>query len=43
LGIGSRVASDGKMNGLHGPKHRRGDFDRECGRPLFQLSLVSFC
>jgi hypothetical protein len=31
LGIGSgRVASDGKMNGLHGPKHRRGDVDREC-------------
>ena len=31
LGIGGRVASDGKMNGLHGPKHRRGDVDRECG------------
>lgn len=30
LGIGGRVASDGKMNGLHGPKHRRGDVDREC-------------
>jgi hypothetical protein len=33
LGIGSRVASDGKMNGLHGPKHRRGDVDRECRCP----------
>ncbi|KAI0296693.1 armadillo-type protein [Russula brevipes] len=32
LGIGSRVASDGKMNGLHGPKHRRGDVDREFNR-----------
>lgn len=21
---------DGKMNGLHGPKHKRGDIDREC-------------
>ncbi|KAH8992096.1 ARM repeat-containing protein [Lactarius akahatsu] len=32
LGIGGRVASDGKMNGLHGPKHRRGDVDREFNR-----------
>ena len=22
--------ADGKMNGLHGPKHKRGDIDREC-------------
>ena len=30
LGIGSRVPStDGKMNGLHGPKHKRGDIDRK--------------
>jgi hypothetical protein len=35
LGIGGRVASDGKMNGLHGPKHRRGDVDRECGLSQF--------
>ena len=33
LGIGGRVTSDGKMNGLHGPKHRRGDVDRECESP----------
>lgn len=24
------AAADGKMNGLHGPKHKRGDMDREC-------------
>lgn len=37
LGIGSRVgAADGKMNGLHGPKHKRGEMDREC---KFILSL----
>lgn len=23
-------AADSKMNGLHGPKHKRGDMDREC-------------
>lgn len=23
-------ATDNKMNGLHGPKHKRGDMDREC-------------
>ncbi|KAI0271616.1 armadillo-type protein [Gloeopeniophorella convolvens] len=33
LGIGSRVpGGDGKMNGLHGPKHKRGDVDREFNR-----------
>lgn len=26
----SPVAVDSKMNGLHGPKHKRGDIDREC-------------
>ena len=41
LGIGGRVASDGKMNGLHGPKHRRGDVDRECGPA--QLYHPSHC
>jgi hypothetical protein len=41
LGIGGRVASDGKMNGLHGPKHRRGDVDRECGPFTILSSLVS--
>ncbi|KAJ7367216.1 hypothetical protein DFH08DRAFT_1005493 [Mycena albidolilacea] len=25
-------ASDGKMNGLHGPKHKRGDMDRQFNR-----------
>jgi hypothetical protein len=23
-------AGDGNMNGLHGPKHKRGDMDRQC-------------
>jgi hypothetical protein len=41
LGIGGRVASDGKMNGIHGPKHRRGDVDRECMCPQLFLSFVS--
>lgn len=27
---GRPAAPDGKMNGLHGPKHKRGDMDREC-------------
>ena len=27
--------ADGKMNGLHGPKHKRGDIDRECASPDF--------
>lgn len=26
----SNPGVDGKMNGLHGPKHKRGDMDREC-------------
>lgn len=31
LGINGRQnGADGKMNGLHGPKHKRGDIDREC-------------
>jgi hypothetical protein len=32
LGLPARGNSgvDGKMNGLHGPKHKRGDMDREC-------------
>lgn len=33
LGIPGRAPAgpnDGKMNGLHGPKHKRGDMDREC-------------
>ena len=30
-GLGGRmVGPDSKMNGLHGPKHKRGDVDREC-------------
>ena len=40
LGIGGRVANDGKMNGLHGPKHRRGDVDRECGRPVLIITCL---
>ncbi len=33
LGVPGRPTNgvaDGKMNGLHGPKHKRGDIDREC-------------
>ncbi|KAI0762565.1 ARM repeat-containing protein [Fomes fomentarius] len=29
---GRPSAADGKMNGLHGPKHKRGDIDREFNR-----------
>lgn len=44
LGIGGRVPSDGKMNGLHGPKHRRGDVDRECGHSqLHCYIMLTFC
>ncbi|KAF7367374.1 RNA-binding protein [Mycena sanguinolenta] len=35
LGLPTRTnsgAGDGKMNGLHGPKHKRGDMDREFNR-----------
>ncbi|EKM60704.1 uncharacterized protein PHACADRAFT_246773 [Phanerochaete carnosa HHB-10118-sp] len=32
LGINGRQNGDGKMNGLHGPKHKRGDVDREFNR-----------
>jgi len=45
LGLGGRPnnSSDNKMNGLHGPKHKRGDIDREyCARlrriqPVYRL------
>lgn len=32
MGLPTRGAAsaDSKMNGLHGPKHKRGDIDREC-------------
>ena len=30
LGVNGRQNGDSKMNGLHGPKHKRGDVDREC-------------
>lgn len=34
LGISGRVGSaDTKMNGLHGPKHKRGDVDRKFRLP----------
>lgn len=29
LGPGRGAGPDGKMNGLHGPKHKRGDMDRK--------------
>lgn len=35
LGVSGRPSNgvaDGKMNGLHGPKHKRGDIDREFNR-----------
>ncbi|TCD66781.1 hypothetical protein EIP91_000972 [Steccherinum ochraceum] len=33
LGLNGRpTPADGKMNGLHGPKHKRGDIDREFNR-----------
>lgn len=32
---------DGKMNGLHGPKHKRGDIDRECMSNRLCNSLAS--
>lgn len=38
LGLPARTnsgAGDGKMNGLHGPKHKRGDMDRECKAQRF--------
>lgn len=34
---GTSAAVDGKMNGLHGPKHKRGDIDRECQYSAFVL------
>uniref|UniRef100_A0A8H7Y5R9 PUM-HD domain-containing protein n=1 Tax=Psilocybe cubensis TaxID=181762 RepID=A0A8H7Y5R9_PSICU len=40
LGLPTRTSSgnDSKMNGLHGPKHKRGDMDRECNEifPVIQ-------
>lgn len=30
LNLGRMVGPESKMNGLHGPKHKRGDVDREC-------------
>jgi hypothetical protein len=37
LGIasGRLIGPDSKMNGLHGPKHKRGDMDRECKHLAF--------
>jgi len=32
LGRGGAGHHDGKMNGMHGPKHKRGDIDREFNR-----------
>ncbi len=41
LGVSGRPSNgvaDGKMNGLHGPKHKRGDIDRECLSRLISYS-----
>ena len=44
LGVPPRANSgaDGKMNGLHGPKHKRGDMDRECRLTIcfLQASII---
>ena len=34
--------ADNKMNGLHGPKHKRGDMDRECEYPILFNTIASF-
>lgn len=41
LGLPNRgnAGADSKMNGLHGPKHKRGDIDRECGFIFLSVSL----
>jgi hypothetical protein len=42
LGVGGRAnGADSKMNGLHGPKHKRGDVDREC-EYLISLIFATF-
>lgn len=42
LGLNGRVgAPDGKMNGLHGPKHKRGEMDRECELVFRQSDLLT--
>lgn len=42
LGLNSRPNGvDGKMNGLHGPKHKRGDIDRECEYSVSLYTLVT--
>lgn len=43
LGLTGRgnAGTDGKMNGLHGPKHKRGDMDRECKWRRFVLFLFN--
>jgi hypothetical protein len=37
-GLGRGGGPDSKMNGLHGPKHKRGDMDREFWFGLFNVS-----
>lgn len=41
LGIAARPngGADSKMNGLHGPKHKRGDVDHECKDAILLLVL----
>ena len=41
LGLG-RGAPDGKMNGLHGTKHKRGDMDRKSPYPTLLRQLSAF-
>ena len=41
LGINGRQNGDGKMNGLHGPKHKRGDMDRECECSSFPFTCIA--
>jgi hypothetical protein len=41
LQIGARPGGgDSKMNGLHGPKHKRGDIDRECKSMILLCCLM---
>lgn len=41
LGLSGRAAgADAKMNGLHGPKHKRGDVDRKFNSPLQEAFLT---
>jgi hypothetical protein len=43
LGLGRGGASDSKMNGLHGPKHKRGYMDRKLACNASVLGLRASC